>query len=31
MPTYKGQMDEEQMSQLVAYIKSLGSPERVQK
>jgi cytochrome c oxidase subunit II len=31
MPTYKGQMDEEQMLQLIAYIKSLGSPERNQK
>jgi cytochrome c oxidase subunit II len=31
MPTYKGQMDEEQMLQLIAYIKSLGSPERIQK
>jgi cytochrome c oxidase subunit II len=29
MPTYAGQIDEEQMLQLIAYIKSLGSEERV--
>jgi cytochrome c oxidase subunit 2 len=30
MPTFKGQVDEEQVLQLVAYIKSLGTPERTQ-
>jgi cytochrome c oxidase subunit II len=29
MPTYSGQIDEEQMLQLIAYVKSLGSEERV--
>jgi cytochrome c oxidase subunit 2 len=29
MPTYQGQIDEEQMLQLIAYVKSLGSEERV--
>ena len=29
MPTYQGQIDEEQMSQLIAYVKSLGSEERM--
>jgi cytochrome c oxidase subunit II len=28
MPTYQGQIDEEQMLQLIAYVKSLGSEER---
>jgi cytochrome c oxidase subunit 2 len=28
MPTYQGQVDEEQMLQLIAYVKSLGSEER---
>ncbi len=28
MPTYQGQVDEEQVLQLIAYVKSLGSPER---
>ncbi|HXQ26530.1 MAG TPA: cytochrome c oxidase subunit II [Candidatus Acidoferrales bacterium] len=28
MPTYQGQIDEEQMLQLIAYVKSLGSAER---
>jgi cytochrome c oxidase subunit II len=28
MPTYKGQIDEEQVLQLIAYIKSLGTEER---
>jgi cytochrome c oxidase subunit 2 len=28
MPTYKGQVDEEQVLQLIAYVKSLGSQER---
>jgi len=28
MPTYKGQIDEEQVLQLIAYIKSLGAQER---
>lgn len=28
MPTYKGQLDEEQVLQLIAYIKSLGTEER---
>jgi cytochrome c oxidase subunit II len=28
MPTYKGQVSEEQMLQLIAYVKSLGSEER---
>ena len=28
MPTYQGQVDEEQMLDLIAYIKSLGSEER---
>ena len=28
MPTYAGQIDEEQMLQLIAYVKSLGSEER---
>jgi len=28
MPTYQGQVDAEQMTQLVAYVKSLGSEER---
>jgi cytochrome c oxidase subunit 2 len=29
MPTYQGQIDEEQMLQLIAYVKSLGSEERM--
>lgn len=29
MPTYKGQVDEEQVLQLIAYIKSLGTEERI--
>ncbi len=28
MPTYQGQIDEEQILQLIAYVKSLGSEER---
>ena len=28
MPTYQGQLNEEQMLQLIAYVKSLGSQER---
>jgi len=28
MPTFKGQVDEEQVLQLIAYVKSLGSQER---
>jgi cytochrome c oxidase subunit 2 len=28
MPTYQGQLNEEQLLQLIAYIKSLGTPER---
>jgi cytochrome c oxidase subunit 2 len=28
MPTFKGQLTEEQMLQLVAYVKSLGTEER---
>jgi len=28
MPTYQGQLDEEQILQLIAYVKSLGSQER---
>jgi mono/diheme cytochrome c family protein len=28
MPTYQGQVDEEQMLQLIAYVKSLSSEER---
>jgi cytochrome c oxidase subunit 2 len=28
MPTYQGQIDEEQVLQLIAYVKSLGSEER---
>ena len=28
MPTYQGQVDEEQVLQLIAYVKSLGSEER---
>ncbi|HKV03932.1 MAG TPA: cytochrome c oxidase subunit II [Candidatus Acidoferrales bacterium] len=28
MPTYQGQLDEEQMLKLIAYVKSLGSEER---
>ena len=28
MPTYQGQIDEEQMLQLIAYVKSLGAEER---
>jgi cytochrome c oxidase subunit 2 len=28
MPTYQGQIDEDQMLQLIAYVKSLGSQER---
>jgi cytochrome c oxidase subunit 2 len=28
MPTFKGQLDEEQMLQLIAYVKSLGPEER---
>ena len=28
MPTFKGQLDEEQMLQLIAYVKSLGTEER---
>ncbi len=28
MPTYQGQVNEEQILQLIAYIKSLGAPER---
>ncbi len=28
MPTYQGQLDEEQLLQLIAYIKSLGTTER---
>ena len=30
MPTFRGQVSEEQILQLIAYIKSLGSPERTQ-
>jgi mono/diheme cytochrome c family protein len=29
MPTYAGQIDEEQMLQLIAYVKSLGAEERI--
>ncbi len=29
MPTYQGQIDDEQILQLIAYVKSLGSEERV--
>jgi mono/diheme cytochrome c family protein len=28
MPTFKGQLTEEQMLQLIAYVKSLGTEER---
>ncbi len=28
MPTYKGQVTEEELLDLIAYIKSLGAPER---
>ena len=28
MPTFKGQVSEEQLLQLIAYIKSLGTEER---
>jgi len=28
MPTYAGQVDEEQINQLIAYVKSLGAEER---
>lgn len=28
MPTYQGQIDQDQMLQLIAYVKSLGSEER---
>ena len=31
MPTYQGQIDEEQILQLIAYVKSLGSEERSSK
>jgi mono/diheme cytochrome c family protein len=29
MPTYQGQIDDEQILQLVAYVKSLGAEERM--
>jgi cytochrome c oxidase subunit II len=29
MPTYSGQIDEEQVNQLIAYVKSLGAEERI--
>jgi cytochrome c oxidase subunit II len=28
MPTFRGQVDEEQVLQLIAYVKSLGAQER---
>jgi mono/diheme cytochrome c family protein len=28
MPTYQGQVNEEQVLQLIAYVKSLGTEER---